>query len=85
MKCYNILFSSKGLLFNIGSYILLAIIFLNIILLISFITKGYKNLLDKIYIIKKGSYSYKNKGIMNKNNIIKTIGISNINKSKKGK
>ena len=28
MKCYNILFSSKGLLFNIGSYILLAIIFL---------------------------------------------------------
>ena len=28
MKCYNILFTSKGLLFNIGTYIFLAIIFL---------------------------------------------------------
>jgi len=34
MKCYSFLFTSEGLLFNIGSYILLAIKFLNIILLI---------------------------------------------------
>jgi len=44
MKCYNILFTSKGLLFNIGSYTFLSIILLNIILLNIFIFKGYKNL-----------------------------------------
>ena len=83
MKCYNTLFSSKGLLFNIGSYTLLAIIFLNIILLILFISKGYKNLFDKIYKIKKDSYSYKNKRIINNNNIIKTTGNSKIKKVKR--
>ena len=83
MKYYNILFTSKGLLFNIGSYTIFAIIFLNIILLISFLSKGYKNLLNKIYEFKKGSYSYKNKGIMNNNNIIKTTGNSKIKKGKK--
>ena len=83
MKCYNILFTSKGLLNNIGSYTFLSIIFLNIILVVAFISKGYKTLFAKIYEIKKGSNSYKNKEIMNNNDIIKTTGNSNIKKGKK--
>ena len=88
MKCYSFLFTSEGLLFNIGSFILLAIIFLNIILLIVFIKKGYKNLfykIYKIYKIYKGSIALKNKGPINNNNIIKTTGNSNIKKAAKGK
>ena len=79
MKCYYILFTSKGLLSNIGSYTLFAVIFLNIILLIAFISKGHKKLCDKIYEISKS------KGIMNNSNIIKTTGNSKIKKSKKKK
>ena len=82
MKCYSFLFTSEGLLFNIGSFILLAIIFLNIILLIVFIKKGYKNLFYKIY---KGSIALKNKGQINNNNIIKTTGNSKAKKAAKGK
>ena len=86
MKCYYILFTSEGLLYNIGSYIFLTIIFLNNILLIVFIYKGYKILCNKIYeIIKSSNSSYKNKGIMNNNEVIKTTGNSKIKKSKKKK
>ena len=91
MKCYSILSTSEGLLFNIGSYIFLAIIFLNVILLIVFIKKGYKNLLYKIYKIYKkykkykGSIALKNKGPINNNNIIKTTGDSKIKKVAKEK
>ena len=84
MKCYSFLFTSEGLLFNIGSYIILAIIFLNVIFLIVFISKGYKNLLDKIHKIYKHSITYKTKGpINNNNNIIKINGNSQIKKGKK--
>jgi len=85
MKCYNILFTSEGLLNNKGSYIFMAIIFLSIILLIVFIFKGYKYLCNKIYEIYKGSKSYKNGGIMNNNNnnIIITTGNTQIRKCKK--
>jgi len=88
MKCYYILFTSEGLLYNIGSYIFLTIIFLNIILLIVFILKGYKILCNKIYEIIKDSNSYKNEGIMNNKEVIKSIiGNSKIivNKKKKEK
>ena len=85
MKCYYILFTSGGLLNNIGSYILLIIIILNIILLILFIYKGYKILYNKIYEIIKVIKSYKNEGIMNNNEVIKTTGNSKIKKSKKKK
>ena len=85
MKCYHILFTSNGLLLNIGSYIFLAIIFLNIILLIEFIYKGFKILCHKIYEIYKSSKSYKNKELMNNNNIIKTTGNIKKGESKKGK
>ena len=41
IKCYKYLFAKEGLLYNIGSYILLISIFLYIILLIAFYLKGY--------------------------------------------
>ena len=72
MKCYKVLFTSNGLLLNIGSYIILAIIFLNIILLIEFIYKGFKYLRHIIYKIYKGSKPYKKHQIMNNNDINKT-------------
>ena len=65
MKCYNILFTSEGLLYNKGSFIFMTIIFLSITLLIAFILKGYKYLYNKIYQIYKGSKSYKKGGITN--------------------
>ena len=42
IKCFKLLFSKKGLIKNIGNYIILVIIFINIINLILFLTKGYK-------------------------------------------
>ena len=47
LKCYRILFSKEGLKKNIGSYIILSIILINIILLIIFIIKGN----TKLYIV----------------------------------
>ena len=44
MKCINLLFSKEGLKRNIGSYILLIIIFLYIILVILFKTKEFSKL-----------------------------------------
>jgi len=85
MKCYSFLFTSEGLLFNAGNYIFLSIILLNVILCSVFIYKGYKNLIDKIYEIYKGSIAYKNKGPINNDNIIKTTGNTHIKKGKKGK
>ena len=48
VKCYHVLFTMEGLINNIGSYILLSIIFYFIISLIIFISKSFKNLSDKI-------------------------------------
>ena len=48
VKCYYVLFTREGLINNIGSYVLLSILFYYIISLIIFISKGYKNLSDKI-------------------------------------
>jgi hypothetical protein len=44
VKCYKILFTKKGLIKNIGSYILLSTIFLFIISSFIFIGKGFNNL-----------------------------------------
>ena len=41
LKCYKLLFSKRGLIQNIGSYIILVIIFINIILAIIFCLKEY--------------------------------------------
>ena len=48
IKCYDLLFSKEGLIPNIGSYVLLSIIFLFIILLILFYFKGFDLLKIKI-------------------------------------
>ena len=53
IKCYKILFKKEGLIYNIGSYILLLIIFLHFIFSIIFCTKGYKSLYDIMKIIIK--------------------------------
>ena len=42
IKCYKTLFTKEGLINNIGSYIFISIIFIEIILLFIFIKKGYK-------------------------------------------
>ena len=44
MKCYNKLFTIDGLKNNIGNYIILSILFINIVNSIIFIYKGYKSL-----------------------------------------
>ena len=65
LKCFHLFFSKDGFLKNIGIYILLIIILSNIILLIVFLIKGYKELNNIIYEIVKIKYQ------MNENNIDK--------------
>ena len=48
LKCFNLVFSSKGLISNIGSYVLILIISINIICSILFYKKGYYLLNIKI-------------------------------------
>ena len=48
MKCYRYLFTKEGILFNIGSYILLFSIFIYIISIIYFISKGYNSFIKRI-------------------------------------
>ena len=61
VKCYKNLFKKDGLINNIGSYILLTIILINIILSIIFCAKGHKSLFDLIFLIislkKQNKYS----------------------------
>ena len=74
IKCYKTLFTKEGLLNNIGSYILISMIFFEIILLIIFRIKGYKMFKNKIkeiinllININKKNNNIKNKNIKNKN------------------
>ena len=55
IKCYKLLFSKKGLISNIGNYIIISIIFIIIINLILFSIKGYQIFFNRIH------------GIINKN------------------
>ena len=48
MKCYSYLFTKEGILYNIGSYILLSSIFIYIILIIFFISRGYNSFVKRI-------------------------------------
>ena len=53
LKCYKVLFSKKGLIHNYGSYIILSIILIMIILVFIFRFKGYKLFIKKVnYLIK---------------------------------
>ena len=63
IKCYKLLFSSKGLKSNIGSYTLLMIITINIICSIFFFKKGYNLLLNKIKKIIETKFKNKNTNI----------------------
>ena len=49
IKCFHLFLSKDGFIKNIGSYVLLIIIFTNIVLLTLFLVKEYKILNDKIY------------------------------------
>ena len=75
LKCYKLLFSKDGLKENIGSYVMLSIIFINTICLILFLIKDYHEIIDIIYKI----VSY------NKNKRIKANRNSFINKNNKKK
>jgi len=82
VKCYKLLFSKEGLAYNIGSYILLSIIFLIIISCIYFIINGYKNINNKILnIISKKKEMNKNN---NNENIYKKIKQNGNDKNKRG-
>ena len=48
VKCTKLVFSKKGLISNIGSYIVLSILFINIINTLIFLVIGYKLFLKKI-------------------------------------
>ena len=86
VKCYKKLFTKEGILYNIGSYILLTIIIAYIILMISFFAKGYNSFfsaINKIIIDKKEINNLsKNKG---KNNNNKLEKIKNKLKTETGK
>ena len=82
LKCIRLIFFKDAFIKNIANYILLLIIIMNIILLIHFILKGYKLLLEQINeiaIYKKNEIFY-NKNII-KEEISKNIS-SNLAASK---
>ena len=73
MKCYDILFCLKGIKNNIGSYILLSIIFISICCFVIYLFKGnnmINKIIDKVVQIKKNQFNNK-KEIAHKNNIRK--------------
>ena len=85
MKCYYIFFKKEGLLYNIGSYIILSIIIFYNISSIIFYIKGYDLLKKEINnIIKyiKNKFNNQNTKSLDNNKIFKA---KNKNKSKKRK
>ena len=77
IKCYKSLFTKKGLIKNIGNYILISIIIINMILFLLFKIKGFKELKNQIDNIiknkvritkkkKKGKKKHKNNPPKNK-------------------
>ena len=64
MKCYKLLFSLEGQKNNIGSYIMISIGFLIIILMIFYCINGEKKIKEFIKIIIKKKISLINKGII---------------------
>jgi len=85
MKCYYIFFKKEGLLYNIGSYIILSIILFYNISSIIFYIKGYDLLKKEINnIIKyiKNKFNNQNTKSLDNDKIFKT---KNLNKNKKRK
>ena len=82
MKCYKVLFTLEGLKENIGNYILLSIIIINIFSVFIFLFKGYKtlyNIINNIIQFKKKNTNKNSKRIKN---IKKNINNNNIIKKK---
>ena len=79
IKCYYLLFRKNGLKKNIGSYILLSMMFLLIIDLFFFLFIGYKSLLIKIEKVLK----YKIGNLKDINNLKTTVNIKNTQRRKK--
>ena len=74
MKCLKLLFSKDGIVNNIGNYVLLSILLLNIVLSIHFILKDFDNFCNKIKeLVQKIEEN-------NKNNYIKKSQITNSSK-----
>ena len=92
LKCYKLVFSKEGLLYNTGSYILLSILLAIIILAVIFKIKGYKLFIHKIKKIIENTIS-NNINLNNENKILKTkkenkkykkeIGLEKTGKEKK--
>ena len=74
MKCYNVLFTKKGIIKNIGSYAILSIIFSFLISIFIFFTKGYKLLFKNI-----DKFKYQKKKISTKKKKINNLKIKNKN------
>ena len=71
VKCYKLLFSKEGIIYNIGNYILLSIITLFLASIIFFWIKGYKTLIEQINEIieaKKTKLAIQKKNINKKKN-----------------
>ena len=71
LKCYKLVFSKEGLVYNMGSYIFLLIILIIILLAIIFRIKGYKMFIKKLNKIIK--IIINNNNINHNNNINKKI------------
>ena len=82
LKCYEVVFKKEGLIHNIGSYILLFIIFLNIIFSIIFCIRDYKLLYIKIKEIVKIKKQYKNKSENKEKRMISELYRNRNNKKK---
>ena len=67
IKCYKTLFTKEGLIKNIGSYILLSIIKINIIIILLFDIKGFKKIKNQINYIIKNKINKKNENKKQKN------------------
>ena len=68
IKCYELFFSKDGLIKNIGSYFILLIILLDIILLMIFLKKDFNLLNNKIFEMIKIKCQNKEGKIIKKNN-----------------
>ncbi len=69
MKCYKTLFTKEGLMKNFGSYILLFILFIQIISFFIFISKGYNVIYNLVNNLTKLTSEIKENKNKSKNNI----------------
>ena len=83
LKCYKLLFTKKGLLYNIGSYIIIFTFFIYIINTFLFCFKGYKSLYNIIELILKKGKEYNANNKKNEKKYSSNKGKSIFKESKK--